>query len=502
MVVEARRTLPPGTRFGRYEVLAEIAGGGMAMVYLGRALGAAGFQRLVAVKVMHPQYSHDDEFVAMFLDEARLAARIHHPNVVATLDLEHDSDGLYLVMEYVEGDTLLTLLKLSARAGQRVDAGIAIRIVLDMLAGLHAAHELQDEAGVSLNLVHRDISPHNVLVGLDGIARITDFGIARAEERLSTTRNGQVKGKLSYMAPEQTTSEPITRRADLFATGVVLWESLASKRLFNGQSDGEVYRKLIDLPIPRVSSVRPDLPAALDDVCARALARDPAERFATAAEFADALEAAAASMGIASQRAVGALVQQIAGDRIANVKSRVREARASSPDVTGSVSAVRAMRARESSHPSMPPLVVEPLENVPSDTVINRRPGARRAALWVVLLAAIGAAALVFAVQRLRATSTPATSTTPTAATMPASPARTAIAAPEPVTARPIAIAPAAPAPAVESERNPADTRRSRSSTSRSAAGTNAVTAPTAPAPAETAPARPATPGSYNPEWM
>ncbi len=220
---EPRRSLPPGTRFGRYEVLADIASGGMAMVYLGRALGAAGFQRLVAIKVMHAQYAHDEDFVAMFMDEARLAAQIRHPNVVATLDLENDADGMYLVMEYVEGDTLVGLLKAITKAGARIPQPIVLRVVVDALAGLHAAHDLLDEHGNPVNLVHRDVSPHNILVGLDGISRITDFGIARAEARLSTTRNGQVKGKLAYMAPEQTLSESVDRRADLFTTGIVLW---------------------------------------------------------------------------------------------------------------------------------------------------------------------------------------------------------------------------------------------------------------------------------------
>jgi hypothetical protein len=204
----ARQTVPPGTRLGRYEVITEIASGGMATVFLGRALGAAGFQRLVAIKCLHPHVAKDQEFVEMFMDEARLAARIRHPNVVATQDLENGDEGLFLVMDFVDGDGLLGLLRGVFKERKRVPIPIALRIVLDVCAGLHAAHELTGQSGEPLRLVHRDVSPHNILVGVDGIARITDFGIARAEERLSVTRDGQIKGKIAYMAPEQTSGDP------------------------------------------------------------------------------------------------------------------------------------------------------------------------------------------------------------------------------------------------------------------------------------------------------
>ncbi len=289
----ARQTVPPGTRLGRYEIIADIASGGMATVFLGRALGAAGFQRLVAIKCLHPHVAKDAEFVGMFMDEARLAARIRHPNVVPTLDLENGPDGLFLVMEYVEGDSLLSLLKLTSRAGRKIPAPIAIRIVLDVLAGLEAAHDLTGSRGEPLRIVHRDVSPHNILVGVDGIARITDFGIARAEERISATREGQVKGKLAYMAPEQTSGETVDMRADLFAAGTVLWETLAGRRLFGGQTDGEVVRALLVNAIPRLKSEWPEGPDALDSVCSKALERERDKRYANAHQFAEALTEAA-----------------------------------------------------------------------------------------------------------------------------------------------------------------------------------------------------------------
>jgi serine/threonine-protein kinase len=331
-----RSSIPPGTRFGRYEVITEIASGGMATVFLGRALGAAGFQRLVAIKCLHPHVAKDQEFVEMFMDEARLAARIRHPNVVATQDLENGDEGLFLVMDFVDGDGLLGLLRGVFKERKRVPIPIALRIVLDVCAGLHAAHELTGQSGEPLRLVHRDVSPHNILVGVDGIARITDFGIARAEERLSVTRDGQIKGKIAYMAPEQTSGIPVDRRADLWSLGVVLWECLAGRRLFFGQNDGEVLRNLLVHPIPGLKEFVPEIPEALDRAVMKALARDPDERYATAAEMAESLEQAGGSIGIASARAVGAFVREISGARIEALHAAARAAAGDS-----STSAVR-----------------------------------------------------------------------------------------------------------------------------------------------------------------
>ena len=332
----ARQTVPPGTRLGRYEIIADIASGGMATVFLGRALGAAGFQRLVAIKCLHPHVAKDAEFVGMFMDEARLAARIRHPNVVPTLDLENGPDGLFLVMEYVEGDSLLSLLKLTSRAGRKIPAPIAIRIVLDVLAGLEAAHDLTGSRGEPLRIVHRDVSPHNILVGVDGIARITDFGIARAEERISATREGQVKGKLAYMAPEQTSGETVDMRADLFAAGTVLWETLAGRRLFGGQTDGEVVRALLVNAIPRLKSEWPEGPDALDSVCSKALERERDKRYANAHQFAEALTEAAGGVGIASARAVATFVRETSAAQIDEMNARVHAGPGEHSDVKDS----------------------------------------------------------------------------------------------------------------------------------------------------------------------
>ncbi|HEY1957848.1 MAG TPA: serine/threonine-protein kinase [Polyangiaceae bacterium] len=387
------RTVLPGTRLGRYEIITHLAAGGMATVFLARLHGVAGFQRLVAIKLLHPHIAADQQFTTMFLDEARLAARIRHPNVVPTVDLQHGPEGHYLVMEFIEGESLLGLLRQTVKLNKPMPAGVAIRIMLDALAGLHAAHELTGDSGEGLQLVHRDVSPHNILVGVDGIARIVDFGIARAEERIGTTRDGQVKGKLAYMAPEQTSGENVDRRVDVFTAGIVLFESLTGRRLFRGATDAEVLRNLIDKPIPRLREVSPGYPQALEDVVSRALQRDPEARFDTASDFAEALEQAAEPLGIATPKQVGAYVRETAGELVDSLMRRARAfqegARVSSipkleltenPD-----SAVRTSGPSASAAASAPS--AQDLLDMPPELTRSRRPLVVGAAAAVLVLA-------------------------------------------------------------------------------------------------------------------
>ncbi|MBI5531219.1 MAG: serine/threonine protein kinase [Deltaproteobacteria bacterium] len=359
-------------RLDRYELVAELAAGGMATVLLARLSGAGGFQRFFAIKRLHPHLAHEQEFVQMFLDEARLAARIHHPNVVPILEVGTSDAGYYLVMEYIEGETLARLIATSAQAGQRIPARVVVRIVLDTLAGLDAAHELRDDDGVMLNLVHRDVSPQNVMVGIDGTARITDFGVASAASRLSTTREGQLKGKLGYMAPEQVRGDAIDRRTDVFAVGVMLWETLAGKRLFRSKTDSndaEMLNRLLFEPIPTMVETDPTVEPELSAVCERALQREIEQRFESCSQFQDALESAASkSCGIASPREVAAFVETIAGADIAAQKAAVKawntqsESRraadpdlltvpnsASSPSGISSTSSIRSLQESSSS---------------------------------------------------------------------------------------------------------------------------------------------------------
>jgi serine/threonine protein kinase len=280
----------PGARtVGRYALSDEIARGGMATVHIGRVVGSAGFARTVAIKRLHPQYARDPDFVAMFVDEARLAARIHHPNVVSTLDVVALEGELFLVMEYIQGESFARLERLARDRGERVAEAIVASVLAGVLHGLHAAHEARGERGEPLGIVHRDVSPQNVMVGVDGVARVLDFGIAKAAGRIQTTRDGQIKGKLAYMPPEQLRGEA-ARTTDVYAAGVVLWEALAGRRLFDAESEGDLVTKVIqgcrEPPSAWMEGVAPEL----DAITMRALNRDPKRRFPTARDMARALE--------------------------------------------------------------------------------------------------------------------------------------------------------------------------------------------------------------------
>jgi len=264
----------------------------MATVHLARLMGPEGFSRTVAVKQLHPQFSRDPEFVAMFLDEARLASRVLHPNVVSPLDVISSPPELFIVMEYVHGASLSRLLKRSTPPS--VSPRVAAAIIGQVLLGLHAAHEATGEGGQSLELVHRDVSPQNIMVSKDGVARIVDFGVAKAKARSHQTDPGKLKGKLGYMSPEQVNFETVDRRSDVFAVGVILWELLAGRRLFGSDSPGGVVHTLLHTPIEPPSQFAPDLPPALERVVLRALARPVAERFESARAMAEALERAVA----------------------------------------------------------------------------------------------------------------------------------------------------------------------------------------------------------------
>ena len=310
----------------RYELMGEIASGGMATVFLARLTGVGGFQRMYAIKRLHPHLQHEKEFVEMFLDEARLAAGIHHPNVVPILEVGASESAYYLVMEYIEGDTLARLLARAAAKKDRLPVPQVIRIALDTLLGLHAAHELRDESGGLAGVVHRDVSPQNVLVGADGISRITDFGVARAASRLTATRVGQLKGKIAYMAPEQARGdEDIDRRADVFAAGIVFWEALAHRRLFKAQNEAATLSRVLHDPIPSLHEAAPYISKGVCDVIMKALERETGPRLATCAEFADELEKAAIASGeITNNRGVEFFMDEMMGEDIRTHRDAVR----------------------------------------------------------------------------------------------------------------------------------------------------------------------------------
>jgi serine/threonine-protein kinase len=289
----------------------------MATVHLARAVGAGGFERLVAIKVMHPGLGDDPDFAAMFLDEARVAARIRHPNVVGTVDVQEGPEGLFLVMEYIEGPSLFAISRALVKKGRRMPVGVGLRIIIDALLGLHAAHDQTGPTGEPLQIVHRDVSPQNILVSVDGQGKITDFGVARAEARLSSTRRGEVKGKLAYMSPQQVRAEAIDRRADVYAAAVVLWELLAGERLFTGDNDGALVVSVMGGARRSPRDVDAGVPAPVDRECMRALRLDPDERHPTALAFAEALEVAAEEAGVtlATPRVLAAFIKELAAHK-------------------------------------------------------------------------------------------------------------------------------------------------------------------------------------------
>jgi len=342
--------LPPDSR---YEVLVKLASGGMGTVYIGRRSGVEGFQRLVAIKRADPKLVKDVELRRALAREAELASRIHHSNVVSVIDIEELEDELLLVLEYVDGGSLDAIARASGgRDSWELPADVTVRVVLDAAAGLQAAHTLTDLDGKPLQVVHRDVSPHNILVGLDGVSRIADFGIAHAVAS-TTTNADRVRGKLGYLAPEYVDTGSFDHRSDLFALGIVLWENLAGRRLFKAASAVEVLRLTLTKAIPPVSSMRPSLGTGFDEVVARALARNPADRFSSALELAEALEEAASKAGLVlSHRSVGRCVEQALGPAVEQRKRALRAGAGVPSSGSGSGAGDAAMRDGEVDAPT------------------------------------------------------------------------------------------------------------------------------------------------------
>jgi eukaryotic-like serine/threonine-protein kinase len=306
----------PSARIGRYALFEQFATGGMATVHFGRLDGAGGFSRVVAIKRLLPHLVANREFTEMLLNEARLAARVRHPNVVATLDVVASKGDVLLVLDYVEGEALSTLCRAQAKEKKDfVPIPIAVGIMQDVLHGLLAIHEAVDEKGRALDLVHRDISPPNVLVGVDGVARVLDFGIAKALQHLDESMTGRRMGKMGYMSPEQIQGERLTQRSDVFSAGIVLWELLAMRRLFPADQPEERIESILRGDYPRPSTLRRNLPPELDQVVMRALELSPSDRYPSIAAFSEALEPAARA---ATRREIGDWVTDLARDALSD----------------------------------------------------------------------------------------------------------------------------------------------------------------------------------------
>jgi serine/threonine protein kinase len=364
---------------GRYVLCDEIAAGGMATVHFGRLLGPVGFARTVAIKRLHPTFAKDPEFVSMFLDEARIAARVRHPNVVPTLDIVALKGELFLVMEYVQGESLARLNRVLREKKEAAPVKVGVAILSGVLQGLHAAHEALSEDGAPLEIVHRDVSPQNVLVGADGIARVVDFGVAKAVGRLQTTREGQVKGKVAYMAPEQIRGGGVDRRADVYAASVVLWETLTGKRLFQGDNAMETMTQVLEKKVEPPSAFAEGIPAALDAVVLKGLEARPDARYATAREMALALEAV---LTPTTSQQVGDWVQAIAGAKLKERAELVAEIeRSGTPDATslpvslapGAAAGSRGRAARATSASSIEATDPEPHDSTVTDLGLASR---------------------------------------------------------------------------------------------------------------------------------
>lgn len=320
-----------GVPLGRYVVYDRIGAGGMATVHLGRLASVGGFSRVVAIKKLHDHVACEPKFVAMLLDEARLASSFRHANVIPTIDIVEDGPSIALVMDYVPGAALFDLMAVMEGRRQPIPAAVALSAVVHVLHGLHAAHEAVDPTGRSLGIVHRDASPHNVLLGTDGVARILDFGIAQASSRLQNTLTGELKGKVAYMAPEQLTSRPVDRRSDLFTVGTVLWELLASRRLFLSTSEPATMHAVLSKPVP--PPVQGGAVAnAVNAIVLRALDRDPDGRFQTCEEMALALEEA---VSLPKPREVGAWVAEVAHGPLSEREALVRRIEGASSSSSG-----------------------------------------------------------------------------------------------------------------------------------------------------------------------
>jgi eukaryotic-like serine/threonine-protein kinase len=317
--------LSPGVRLGRYELLRQLATGGMAVVWIARQIGQFGFTRNVALKTIRPEHAADIAFRKMFLDEARLASRIRHANVAEVLDLGEEGQVVYQAIELVEGTSLKRLIEAwRARSGGGLPVPIAARVMVDALRGLHAAHELRDDQGVPLLLVHRDVSPHNILVGIDGLAKISDFGIAKAFGRIADeTDAGAVKGKYAYMSPEQLRRSPLDRRSDVFAAGIVLWEALTGERLFAGGDVLETAERVLTQPIDDLHER--SVPKLLASVVAKALCRAPEERHASAEDMADAIEGA---VRLATGKELASFADDLVRDDVSVFRNTLEAARA------------------------------------------------------------------------------------------------------------------------------------------------------------------------------
>ena len=353
----------------RYELVYPVARGGMARVWVAKLRGKHGFEKMVALKTILPIFAEDQRFRRMFLDEAKIASGIEHVNVAQILDLGEQAGQLYLVMEWVDGDSLQELDRAAERAGDSLPIPVLIRVIADACAGLHAAHELADARGRSLNVVHRDVSPHNVLISSKGVVKVIDFGVVKARRRTAEeTTTGTIKGKLQYMAPEQALGHGVDRRADIWAVGATLYRLLARRPVFRGNSPLSTFKRLTSSAPPEPLPAH--VPRALSTIVLKALAFEPERRYASAAELGAALEALLHGPYQTTAREVAATMEQYLGDSLASRRMAILDAlggdhptpSGGSPlaaDWESGISQANTLPRASSYPPSQPPTVVD-----------------------------------------------------------------------------------------------------------------------------------------------
>ncbi|MFO0683803.1 MAG: protein kinase [Sandaracinus sp.] len=438
-------------RLGAYEIVSPLTSGGMAAVYLGRAVQD---NRYVAIKVVHPHFANEQAFVEMFLDEARLSARIHHPNVVRVESSGYEGSLYYMVMEYLHGAPLQRFVRRLAEKQRALAQDVVVHLVAAVAAGLHAAHDATDESGRPLGIVHRDVTPQNILVTYAGQVKLIDFGIAKAAGRSHQTAKGMMKGKLRYMAPEHAAGRPVDRRTDVYSLGIVLWEMLTYRKAFSAKTDAELVRLVLSPNIVPPSRLQPTIPPALDAVAMKALAPRVEERFQTAAELQRALLTAVPAAGRVTEPALSSLAHSLLAEELA------QDARVLPPSVV--IQRPLAVGGGEDALtqvvPSLVPDEDDEVERAPKASLPSVPPAAPRAASMARTAYGIGLApvpARPMAVDSIPATISPSFAPPPMPLPVPASaapasshvaPASPGYAAPAPGYAAP-APGYAAPAP-------------------------------------------------------
>ena len=359
---------------GRYKLLALLATGGMAEIHLAQQAGIKGFERLVVVKKILPQLASEEAFLEMFFDEARIASRLNHPNIVQIYDLGQEGDDYFMAMEYLEGESLSFLERETRKKERYMSPALAAGIIAQVCDGLEYAHSFRDHEDQTLNIVHRDVSPQNVIVLFSGGVKLVDFGIAKAASQMHKTQVGTIKGKLSYLAPEQCVGKGVDHRSDIFSLGIILWELLTRRRLFKRDNEGATLNAVLNEEIPKIRTVRPQVPVSLESVAMRALNKAPEDRFQSAGEMGAALRDYLLKTGEAAGTAeIATFINGSLGERAKNKKSMLEKIRTSDNkevDVTmlnpeSSQSMPSRSRIEELPTPTDPAKVVVPAKKPP-----------------------------------------------------------------------------------------------------------------------------------------